>query len=170
MKSTTTKASEESGAFSFGAFEMDELIPIQLTDIGGEQIQTCNARELHKFLGIGKDFSNWVKAQIERAAFAENVDYIKISGKSLSPKRANASRARSVLNLAKSHMRRGDCRRYERGQLALAAAFRVLAASCFFSALPCANSSVGVISAFNAFAFNSSSHAGIVSAPLPRIF
>ena len=71
---------------------MDELIPIQLTDIGGEQIQTCNARELHKFLGIGKDFSNWVKAQIERAAFAENVDYIKISGKSLSPKRANSGK------------------------------------------------------------------------------
>ena len=88
----------------------------------------------------------------------------------ITPKGERLTCARSVLNLAKSHMQRGDCRRYERGQLALAAAFRVLAASCFFRALPCANSSIGVISAFNAFAFNSSSHAGIVSAPLPRIF
>lgn len=71
---------------------MNELIPIRLADIGGEQIQTCSARELHKFLGISKDFSNWVKAQIERAAFAEDVDYIKISGKSLSPKRANSGK------------------------------------------------------------------------------
>lgn len=71
---------------------MNELIPIKITQIGGEQIQTCSARELHKFLGISKDFSTWVKAQIERAAFAEDVDYVKISGKSLSPKRVNSGK------------------------------------------------------------------------------
>lgn len=49
---------------------MNELIPIKISAINGEQIQTCSARELHKFLGIGKDFSNWVKAQIERVSFA----------------------------------------------------------------------------------------------------
>lgn len=58
---------------------MNELIPILLAYIGGEQIQTCNARELHKFLGVGKDFSSWVKAQIEHAAFTEDKDYLTIS-------------------------------------------------------------------------------------------
>ena len=33
---------------------MNELIPILFADVGGEQIQTCNARELHSFLDVGK--------------------------------------------------------------------------------------------------------------------
>lgn len=68
---------------------MNELIKLSSARINDETVQTCSARDLHRFLGIGKDFSTWVKAQIERAAFAENVDYVKISGKSLSPKRGN---------------------------------------------------------------------------------
>ena len=66
---------------------MNELIKLSSARINDETVQTCSARDLHRFLGIGKDFSTWVKAQIERAAFAENVDYVKISGKSLSPKK-----------------------------------------------------------------------------------
>lgn len=64
---------------------MNELIKLSSARINDETVQTCSARDLHRFLGIGKDFSTWVKAQIERAAFAENVDYVKISGKSISP-------------------------------------------------------------------------------------
>lgn len=66
---------------------MNELIKLSSARINDETVQTCSARDLHRFLGIGKDFSTWVKAQIERAAFAENVDYVKISGKSISPKK-----------------------------------------------------------------------------------
>lgn len=71
---------------------MNELIKLSSARINDETVQTCSARDLHRFLGIGKDFSTWVKAQIERAAFAENVDYVKISGKSLSPKRGNSGK------------------------------------------------------------------------------
>ena len=77
---------------------MNELIKLSSARINDETVQTCSARDLHRFLGIGKDFSTWVKAQIERAAFAENVDYVKISGKSLSPQKANASRAREAFS------------------------------------------------------------------------
>jgi len=34
-----------------------------------------NARELHEFLGVGKDFSTWVKDRIEKYGFEEDSDY-----------------------------------------------------------------------------------------------
>lgn len=35
-----------------------------------------NARELHTFLGVGRDFNTWIKARIEKYGFSEGVDYI----------------------------------------------------------------------------------------------
>jgi anti-repressor protein len=35
-----------------------------------------NARDLHAFLEVGRDFSSWIKSRIEVYGFAENVDYI----------------------------------------------------------------------------------------------
>ncbi len=52
-----------------------ELIRITSTDIAGQSVQTVNARDLHAFLGVRKDFSNWVKAQVTRAHLIENEDY-----------------------------------------------------------------------------------------------
>ncbi len=49
-----------------------ELIPIAERD----GIQTVNARELHAFLGVGKDFSTWIKGRIEQYNFLENRDFI----------------------------------------------------------------------------------------------
>lgn len=37
--------------------------------------QVVNARELHEFLGVGKDFSNWIKDRIEKYGFEEDVDF-----------------------------------------------------------------------------------------------
>lgn len=56
---------------------MNELIKIGATAIGGENIQTCNARDLHAFLGVGRDFSNWIKDRIEKYGFTEGVDFVK---------------------------------------------------------------------------------------------
>jgi len=44
--------------------------------VGSNEIQTVNARELHKFLRIGKDFSTWIKNRIQQYAFQENQDYV----------------------------------------------------------------------------------------------
>jgi len=50
-----------------------ELIKIETSSEG---IKTVNARDLHSFLEIGKDFSTWVKGRIEQYDFEENIDYM----------------------------------------------------------------------------------------------
>ena len=46
----------------------DELIKI--TEENGQR--AVSARELHLFLVVGRDFSNWIKGQIEEYGFIEN--------------------------------------------------------------------------------------------------
>ena len=60
---------------------MQELIKIENRVIGAEETNAVSARELHKSLEIKKDFTNWIKAQIDRAGLRENVDYIIVSQK-----------------------------------------------------------------------------------------
>ena len=57
---------------------MSELIPVRQGNIGGSEIQTVNARELHGFLGVGKDFSTWINDRIVAFDFVENQDYVVI--------------------------------------------------------------------------------------------
>ena len=54
-----------------------ELIQINRNEITG--VETVNARDLHEFLEVGKDFSNWVKARIKKYGFVENADYVKLA-------------------------------------------------------------------------------------------
>ncbi len=37
--------------------------------------QVVNARELHQFLEVGKDFTNWIKGRINQYGFTENEDF-----------------------------------------------------------------------------------------------
>lgn len=55
---------------------MNELIRINQKDINGNAVNTVNARELHAFLEVGKDFSTWLKDRIEQYNFIENQDFI----------------------------------------------------------------------------------------------
>lgn len=54
------------------------LIPITAASIGGDQQQGVNARDLHEFLEVGKDFSTWIKDRISQFDFVEGADYVKI--------------------------------------------------------------------------------------------
>ncbi len=54
---------------------MSELIPIQ-RNAQGEP--TVNARDLHAFLGVGKDFSTWIKERIAKFNFTEGQDFVSI--------------------------------------------------------------------------------------------
>ena len=54
---------------------MNDLIKIQPQNIGGQTIETVNARELHSFLEVGKVFASWIKDRIEQYNFIENLDY-----------------------------------------------------------------------------------------------
>ncbi|RUR38560.1 phage antirepressor KilAC domain-containing protein [Vreelandella populi] len=52
------------------------LIPIESSIIGGETVDAVDARELHKFLKVKRDFSSWIKARIADYEFLQDVDYI----------------------------------------------------------------------------------------------
>jgi len=43
--------------------------------IGEQTIQTVNARDLHAFLEVGKDFSTWINDRIQQYKFVFSVDY-----------------------------------------------------------------------------------------------
>jgi phage anti-repressor protein len=54
-------------------FSSDLLL--ETRDIAGTAIETINARRLHSFLQVGKDFSTWMKDRIGQYDFIENVDF-----------------------------------------------------------------------------------------------
>lgn len=62
--------------FFRGVIEMDSLIRVCRFDIGDEAVNAVDARDLHSFLEVGKDFSTWMKARIEQYGFVENVDFV----------------------------------------------------------------------------------------------
>jgi phage anti-repressor protein len=55
-----------------------QLIPLHTRSINEHTLDTVNARELHTFLEIGRDFSNWIKARIVQYGFEEGEDFILI--------------------------------------------------------------------------------------------
>lgn len=63
----------------------NHLIPVSSLTVGSELTQTVNARELHSFLEVGKDFSSWIKVQIDRARLVENRDFIVFTQKGENP-------------------------------------------------------------------------------------
>lgn len=54
---------------------MNELIKIEV--VQGKE--TVNARELHEFLESKRQFSNWIKTQIENYNFTQGTDFIKLN-------------------------------------------------------------------------------------------
>lgn len=54
---------------------MNDLIPVGTCQIGGQAVPTANARDLHTFLEVGKDFSTWIKDRIDQYAFVEHQDF-----------------------------------------------------------------------------------------------
>jgi phage anti-repressor protein len=55
---------------------MNELIQISNRKIGDNFVNSVSARELHKALGVKKDFTNWIKAQITRGMFDKDIDFM----------------------------------------------------------------------------------------------
>lgn len=51
------------------------LIPVYENEYGEKLV---DARELHEFLGVGKDFSTWIKDRIVKYDFVENEDYCRL--------------------------------------------------------------------------------------------
>ncbi|EOT2829413.1 antA/AntB antirepressor family protein [Escherichia coli] len=53
-----------------------QLIPVFSGTIANETNLFCNARDLHAFLEVGKDFSTWIRIRISEYEFTENQDFI----------------------------------------------------------------------------------------------
>ncbi|GGE68249.1 anti-repressor protein [Paenalcaligenes hominis] len=62
--------------------QMGVLLNLCQREIDGELIQTVDARELHIFLEVGRDFHTWLAGRIDQYGFVEGQDFTPISGKS----------------------------------------------------------------------------------------
>jgi len=60
----------------FYIWGMNELIKVEKNRVIGKLV--VNARDLHVFLEVGKDFSTWLKGKFRKYGFIENVDYVRI--------------------------------------------------------------------------------------------
>ena len=74
---------------------MNELIQVAERQISDGTIQTVNARDLHAFLEVGKDFSTWIKGRIEQYSFVEHHDYV--TAKNLRPPVLGSTKARAQI-------------------------------------------------------------------------
>jgi phage anti-repressor protein len=59
---------------------MKALITITPQDINHKTFQTVSARELHKFMEVGRDFATWITGRIEKFGYEEGRDFIAITG------------------------------------------------------------------------------------------
>jgi phage anti-repressor protein len=77
----------EQQAFIFTKMQntQHELIPIQNR---GSSEQWVDARTLHRFMTVGKDFSNWIKDYIKDFGFVEGRDFSPILAKSTGGRQA----------------------------------------------------------------------------------
>ena len=55
--------------------EMHELIKINTSKIGNQEVNAVSGRDLHAFLEVGKTFAAWMPEQIEAFGFEEGKDY-----------------------------------------------------------------------------------------------
>lgn len=51
------------------------VVPVFTGTIQGKPVQLCDARTLHTFMGVLRDFTTWIKARIRKFKFVEGVDF-----------------------------------------------------------------------------------------------
>jgi phage anti-repressor protein len=54
---------------------MPDLIPVMTRQIGGQDVNTVNARDLYAMLDLSGDYNLWITRAIKKANLIENVDY-----------------------------------------------------------------------------------------------
>lgn len=58
-----------------------QLIPVYEKQLDGSPRQMVSARDLHEFLEVGRDFTNWIKARIKKYGFVEQKDFSPVLAK-----------------------------------------------------------------------------------------
>ena len=82
------------------------LVPVFTGTLQSQTVQLCDARALHTFMGVLRDFSNWIKGRIRKFDFVEGVDYLTVTGEVVAKSGENLGGRPSVdyhlsLNMAK---------------------------------------------------------------------
>lgn len=62
--------------------QLAKMPHIGSANLDGGVVQTVDARELHAFLEIGRDFHTWLNGRIEQYGFVEGQDFTPVLGKS----------------------------------------------------------------------------------------
>ncbi|WP_244634661.1 phage antirepressor KilAC domain-containing protein [Erwinia aphidicola] len=55
--------------------KLNELVPVNPGNIGGVTVSMVSAKKLHDFLGVGRDFTTWIKGRISQYGFTAGVDF-----------------------------------------------------------------------------------------------
>lgn len=55
--------------------KLNELVPVNPGNIGGVTVSLVSAKKLHAFLGVGRDFTTWIKGRISQYGFTAGVDF-----------------------------------------------------------------------------------------------
>lgn len=58
---------------------MTPLVPVLLRQVGASEVQTVDARELHKALGVNARFNDWIARRLDPFLFIENRDFVHYS-------------------------------------------------------------------------------------------
>ena len=51
-------------------------IDVNIETLGGEKVNSISARDLYETLGVGRDYTTWIKGRIDKYGFEKNVDYM----------------------------------------------------------------------------------------------
>ena len=54
------------------------IVPVIFGQIGGRDTNIASAKALHRAMGVGRDFTTWIKGRISQYGFITGVDYITV--------------------------------------------------------------------------------------------
>jgi len=66
----------ESGLSNITSNDFAAIVPVISGQIGGRETNIVSAKALHKVLGVGNDFSTWIKLRIDEYGFTQGADYV----------------------------------------------------------------------------------------------
>lgn len=72
------------------------LVPVERISLDGGLVPTVDARKLHAWLGVRRDFSTWARERIATYGLAENVDFVRAD---FSPDPGKNARGRPGLDI-----------------------------------------------------------------------
>lgn len=97
-----------------------QLVRVFAGTIGGLPANVCDARELHAYLEVGRDFANWLNERIEKYGFQQDQDFTVCSPDRASKKRGGHNRKdyhlcldmAKELSMVENNERGREARRY----------------------------------------------------------